>query len=219
MREYYANKIEENAIHDICLHIKTVSEELSNVKVFAMETILGFRINLPEKYRPFYFSKNDKIKIKSILVEKDGDGIIKDSLNVILENQEGELIAMHDYGFYHLIELSNLLDNLKYDCMKSFVDEKKVENNMQEKENKELGESYDISVDSDINLEKTKTIDGLDVFVVKWTKGNHKFNGKDLPLYKIFEDEMLAEDLVRSLKGLIQLKNKFVSTDGQDNKK
>ena len=93
-----------------------------------------------------------------------------------------------------------------------------MEKNMQEKENKELGESYDISVDSDINLEKTKTIDGLDVFVVKWTKGNHKFNGKDLPLYKLFENEMLAEDLVRSLNGLIQLKNKFVSTDGQDNK-
>lgn len=58
----------------------------------------------------------------------------------------------------------------------------------------------------------------MDVFVVKWTKGNHKFNGKDLPLYKFFEDEMLAEDLVRSLKGLIQLKNKFVPTDGQNNK-
>lgn len=83
---------------------------------------------------------------------------------------------------------------------------------MQEKENKEVGESYDINVDSEINVETTKTVDGIDVFVVKWTKGSHRFNGKDLPLYKVFEDEMLAEDLVRSLNGLVRLKNKFVST-------
>lgn len=81
-----------------------------------------------------------------------------------------------------------------------------------EKENKELVESYDINVDSDINLEKTKTIDGLDVFVVKWTKGNHVFNGEVLPLYKVFENEMLAENFVRSLNGLIRMKNKFVPT-------
>ena len=124
MREYYANKIEENAIHDICLHIKTVSEELSNVKVFAMETISGFRINLPEKYRPFYFSKNDKIKIKSILIDKDEDGIIKDSLNVILENQEGELIAIHDYGFCSHGNLPRPLTHFE-NYIKSFVDEKK----------------------------------------------------------------------------------------------
>ena len=131
--------------------------------------------------------------------------------------QKPMIMELNDF----IKENLNLNDKSPQKCLEILKKKKDcliAEKAMLEKENKELGESYDISVDSDINLEKTKTIDGLDVFVVKWTKGNHKFNGKDLPLYKLFENEMLAEDLVRSLNGLIQLKNKFVSTDGQDNK-